>query len=139
ETLGSLAREYGVSQSSIRAANGLKKKAKLRLGQVLKMPPHTEARPGPITVAVGESKPKQTRSQKLAVQAEERAEQKAASKKKPAKAAKKKSRSHKVTAGQTLSSIAARYDVSVSELRAANGLGKSSVIKTGQRLKIPAK
>jgi len=136
ETLSAVARKYGVSQSAIREVNGLKAKAKLRLGQVLKVPPHTEARPGPITLAVGESKPQQTREQKLAEQAEQRADKQVRSKKKTTKPA---LRTHRVASGQTLSGIARRYDVSVAELRAANGLKKDAVLKPGMKLKIPAK
>ncbi|PPE73328.1 lytic transglycosylase [Solimonas fluminis] len=134
ETLGKLARQYGVSQGEIIRANGLKKNSKLRLGQVVKVPPHAESRPGPVTVALGESKPQQTREQK---QAEAMAEKRAATPKPSKKSKKPPYRVHKVTSGQTLSSIAARYDVSVAELRAANGLKKSSVIRTGQKLKVP--
>ncbi|HEY0916397.1 MAG TPA: LysM peptidoglycan-binding domain-containing protein [Solimonas sp.] len=134
ETLAKLAKQYDVSQGSIMRANGLKKNSKLRLGQVLKMPPHAESRPGPVTVALGESKPQQTREQK---QAEATAEKRAASAKTSKKTKKPQYRTHKVTSGQTLSGIAARYDVSVDELRAANGLKKASVIKPGQKLKVP--
>lgn len=47
------------------------------------------------------------------------------------------SRDHIIARGDTLSGIARRYNVSVSDLRAANGL-HNSVIKIGQKLKIPA-
>lgn len=49
------------------------------------------------------------------------------------------SRSHKVRRGETLASIAERYGVSVKSLRAVNGLRRTSVIKTGQSLRIPGK
>jgi len=42
-----------------------------------------------------------------------------------------------VRAGDTLSGIAEQHRVAVSALRAANGLGKSSLIKPGQKLRIP--
>ncbi|MDH4130752.1 MAG: LysM peptidoglycan-binding domain-containing protein [Gemmatimonadota bacterium] len=42
-----------------------------------------------------------------------------------------------VRSGDTLSGIADRHRVSVSALRAANGLGRSSLIKPGQKLRIP--
>jgi LysM repeat protein len=51
----------------------------------------------------------------------------------PAKGA----RLYTVRSGDTLSEIAARYGVSVGALRTANGLGQSSVIRTGQQLRIP--
>jgi len=47
------------------------------------------------------------------------------------------SRTHKVQRGQTLTGIARRYRVTVSALRAANGLRSSSHIKAGQVLRIP--
>ncbi len=47
------------------------------------------------------------------------------------------SRTHRVAKGQTLSTIARRYRVSVQRLKGANGL-RSSDVKVGQILKIPA-
>jgi membrane-bound lytic murein transglycosylase D len=44
---------------------------------------------------------------------------------------------HRVKAGETLWGIAKRYGVSVAAIRRANGMGKSSLLRTGQRLKIP--
>ena len=44
---------------------------------------------------------------------------------------------HIVRTGDTISSVAARYGVSQAALRTANGLGTSSLIKAGTRLKIP--
>lgn len=129
ETISRIARQYGVSQDSIRAASGLSKKGLIRVGQVIKVPPREERRPGPVTVAVGESKPGLTRAETLEVAAER------------VPVAKKKSassfRTHKVRSGQTLSSIAKLYKVSIRDLRAANGLGGSSNIRAGQKLKVP--
>ncbi|MGE0354528.1 MAG: LysM peptidoglycan-binding domain-containing protein [Gemmatimonadales bacterium] len=42
-----------------------------------------------------------------------------------------------VRAGDTLSTVAQRYGVSISALQAANGLGRSSLIKVGAKLRIP--
>jgi len=47
------------------------------------------------------------------------------------------SRTHKVQRGQTLTAIAKRYRVTVSALRAANGLRNSNTIRAGQVLRIP--
>lgn len=129
ESLGKLAQSYGVSQAAIRSANGLKGTA-LRSGQVLKIPPRAERRPGPVTVAVGESKPGLTRAETAAAVAER------ADDARPAKAS-RAPRTHKVRSGQTLGSIAKHYKVSVSSLRSANGLGSSSLIRVGQKLQIP--
>jgi membrane-bound lytic murein transglycosylase D len=46
-------------------------------------------------------------------------------------------RTHLVRRGETLSSIAARYRVGISELRSANGLAAGSVLKAGTRLVVP--
>lgn len=121
EALSRIARAYGVSVRSILSANGLKSANKLRAGQTLKIPPRIESRPGPISVAIGESKPAQTRAQKIANA--------------PVRSG---MLIHKVRAGQTLSSIARRYKVSIAALREANELGDSSHIRVGMRLKVPA-
>ncbi len=126
EVLGRIATQYGVTQHSILQANDLRSAHKLRIGQVLKIPPRKEYRPGPISVAVGESKPAQTRSQKLA-----EAQQNS-------KSSSSRYRLHKVRAGQTLHSIARQYKVSVSDLQRANNLGSSSHIRAGQKLKVPS-
>lgn len=47
--------------------------------------------------------------------------------------------SHTVKKGETLYAISRMYGVSVSDLRAANGLGSSSVLLVGQKLSIPEK
>jgi membrane-bound lytic murein transglycosylase D len=120
DRINKIARRYDVSQSSILAANGLKGSAKLRVGQVLRIPPHTETRPGPVTVALGESTPQQTRAQKVAEALAEDA-----------------FRIHRVQPGQTLASIARRYKVTIASLREANDLGKSSLLKVGMKLKVP--
>jgi len=48
------------------------------------------------------------------------------------------SKTIKVRSGDTLSAIADRHGCSVAQLRAMNGLSKKSVVKAGQRLKVPA-
>lgn len=45
---------------------------------------------------------------------------------------------HVVTKGETLYSISRSYGVTVDQLRSANGLSSSSVIKVGQKLSIPS-
>jgi membrane-bound lytic murein transglycosylase D len=125
ETLSGVAKRYGVTQSSIRANNDIGKRGTLRSGQVLKIVPRSESRPGPVTVAVGESKPGLTRAEKRA------ADHEAAKPKRPTY------RTHKVRSGQTLGSIAKLYKVSIRELRNANDMGSSSVIKVGEKLKVP--
>ncbi|MFP5307193.1 MAG: LysM peptidoglycan-binding domain-containing protein [Gammaproteobacteria bacterium] len=174
ETLGGIAREYRVSLADVRKANGIGSSSLIRIGQVLKIPPHEEARPGPISVAVGESKPSLTRAQRAAARSESdgsthvvgrgdtlidiarrygvsvdalkqanglsssmiRVGQRLSV---PAGGSRVASyRDHRVRRGQTLSSIARSYDVSIADLRDANGMGSSSLIKVGQTLRVPA-
>lgn len=125
ETLSSLSKRYGVSQASIRNGNSINKKGFLRVGQVLKIEPRQEARPGPVSVALGESKPGLTLAEKLASEREAAPKPKASF------------RTHKVRSGQTLSSIARRYQVTINDLREANDLGDSSHIRAGQKIRVP--
>lgn len=122
DTLSGLASRYGVTQAAIASASNLKSKSLLRIGQVVKVPPKMERRPGPVTVAMGESKPGLTRT-----------EQAASKKRAPAP----KFHTHRIRSGQTLTSIARRYNVTIAELRRANGLGKSSQIRAGEKLRVP--
>jgi membrane-bound lytic murein transglycosylase D len=120
ESIGKIAHHYKVSQSAILAANGLNGKSRpIKAGEVLKIPPHVESRPGPISVAIGESVPAQTHAQRKAERSE------------PVHL-------HKVKAGQTLGSIAKQYKISLSALRDANNLNRGRIIKPGMKLKIPA-
>lgn len=134
DNLGKIARQSGVSQSAILKVNALASAHKLRIGQVLKIPPRTESRPGPVTVAIGDSKPEQTLQQKLAEAREVQRDNDAARTK--GATGKPRFRTHKVQRGQTLSGIAQRYNVSVSELRSANGI-KGSTLRIGQKLRVP--
>ncbi len=56
---------------------------------------------------------------------------------KPEAAKRRTTKDHVIARGDTLSGIAKRYNVSVAELRSMNGL-RGSMIRIGQRLKIPA-
>lgn len=112
ETLSGIARRYGVSQASLQRWNGLGSKGMIRSGQRLRV-----------------SAPSSIKHQTLAART-------------PAEHAKgdapaaSRSRTHRVQRGETLSGIAQRYGVTVSELKAANGL--TGVLKAGTRLKIPS-
>jgi membrane-bound lytic murein transglycosylase D len=128
DTLSKIASRYGVTQASIRANNRLGKKG-VRSGQVLKIVPSSEARPGPVTVAVGESKPGLTRAEKKASDAAARTI--------PKTTKKVGYRTHKVRSGQTLTSIAQTYKVSLRDLRLANDMGVTSQIRVGDKLRVP--
>ncbi|MCU0225936.1 MAG: LysM peptidoglycan-binding domain-containing protein [Acidobacteria bacterium] len=53
-------------------------------------------------------------------------------------AARGPSRTHRVRSGETLGSIAGRYGVSVSSLQRWNGMGRSTKLLAGQKLKVSA-
>lgn len=138
DNLAKIAKRFGISTSKLASINGIGRKHAVRPGQILKVPPHMEERPGPITVAVGESKPQQTRAQKRAEELEEaRSSGKKGKGKGKSKTVAVAYQVHKVKSGQTLSSIAKRYNTSVDSLREANNLSSKSHIKPGQKLKIP--
>lgn len=173
DTLSGIASRYRSSTRDIQQANGLRS-SMIRIGQVLKVPPHEESRPGPISVAVGESKPSLTRSERREALREstgpavyivrpgdtlseiaERYGTSASSLRRSngmsssmIKVGQRLSvpggsfasdTTHTVRRGQTLSGIAQQYSVSIADLRAANGLGSSSLINVGQSLKIPGR
>ena len=98
ETLGSIAKRYGVSVNQLRIWNDLGPKAALKVGQTVRLAP-SGAKP---------------------------------STKKPAP------RTHIVKAGETLTSLARRYKVTVQALRTANNLPAGKRVQAGQRLTIPS-
>ncbi|TXI80415.1 MAG: LysM peptidoglycan-binding domain-containing protein [Cupriavidus sp.] len=136
DNLARIAKRFGISTTRLASINGINKKHAVRPGQILKVPPHMEERPGPVTVAVGESKPQQTRAQKRAEELEEA--RTSGNNKRKAKVVAVTYRVHKVKSGQTLSGIAKHYNTSVSSLREANNLGSKSHITPGMKLKIPS-
>jgi LysM repeat protein len=118
ETLSGIAKRYGVSTSRLKQWNHLSS-SKVRTGQKLRV----------VTPAKGGS------SQRLASaesSAERRQHAKGAGKETVA------SRSHRVKKGETLSSIASRYGVTMDSIRQANGL-RSTSVQAGKTLKIPAR
>ncbi len=109
ESLGSIAKKYAVSADDIARLNHLKPKSKLKVGQELVVP----AKPGD-NPASASAEPDKT----------------GATDPTPGP-----SRTHTVRAGDTLSGIAAKYDVSVAELRVLNDLDGDKIM-SGQKLKV---
>ncbi|HXW97890.1 MAG TPA: LysM peptidoglycan-binding domain-containing protein, partial [Gemmatimonadales bacterium] len=107
ESLWTIAGAYHTTVEQLRSINALTRNEKLKAGQVIRVP-------APVKAA----EPESTTSTATAA---------------PAASA----RSHVVRRGETLSTIAGRYGVSVPALREANGLGGGSAIKAGSRLVIP--
>lgn len=155
ETLSSIARRYGVTTSSIRKANNIGKS--VRRGQTLKINTYTRryvpsATPADTTataagtttdsVATNVSAPVanvDSTSNVTPTQAETKPVEQP---KKPEKAVKKEKPAeptkHTIKSGENLSKIAAKYGISVDELKKANNL-KNDNIQAGQTLTIPQK
>jgi len=108
ETLYSVAKQYGLTADVIARANSIEDPSRLKAGTKLLIPePLVEPKASPAGAAQGSAQGGAAPTV------------------------------HKVVKGDTLFSIARAYGVEVSELRAANKLGSSSMIKPGDNLKIP--
>ncbi len=108
ESLWTIAGKYNTTVERLRSINALSRNQQLRAGQVIRVPAAVD------TVADPGPSPRRVT---------------------PAPSS--GSRTHLVRRGETLSSIANRYAVSVSALRSANQLDGASVLKAGARLVIP--
>lgn len=143
ETLASIAKRYGVTQSEIRSTNRIGKKVKR--GQTLKINTYTRryvktenpadsALTGQSAEISGNEAQETPEAAPAPVrQPEPKKPETRQPKKKDSKPA-----TYKVRKGDTLSKIAARHGVSVQQLRNANGL-KNDNIRDGQTLTIPSK
>jgi len=109
ETLGSIAEKYGVSVTSIRELNGIYG-SKIIAGKSLK-------------VVVKNNYPTQPLSTKIEG-------------KQSTISTKNKTIQHKIASGETLTSIAEKYKVSVEEIKKINGLSNSRIV-AGKTLVIP--
>jgi len=115
QTILSIAKEFNVSQSSLRRANGLSNKVqRLPYDQAMIIPA-----PGTIVTRAPITAPKS--AQRQISKSKSRSEN---------------ATSYRVKKGDTLSKIAQQYNTTVPTLLAANNL-KSSKIKMGQTLRIP--
>lgn len=110
ETLGTIARRYGVSVASLQRWNGMGRSTKLLAGQKLKV-----SAPGTAVASSGRSGGT------------------------PSASAGGSATTHRVVPGETASAIARRYGVPLQQLLAANGLTARSTIRVGQRLTVPGR
>jgi membrane-bound lytic murein transglycosylase D len=117
ESLSGIARKYGVSVQTLRAANNLSSSV-IHTGETLIVPQGEFSR----DTLVAESRPD------IVAQLPER---------QPASAARSSGGTYKVKPGDTLWGVARRHSVTVPALASANGLGPKSQLVAGQRLKIP--
>ena len=123
ETLASIASMYEVTPEEIKVSNNLRRNA-VRVGQQLRI---TSSSPQALmentVAAVTTQRPSAKESTHASTQK---------------KAATTNPTSHKVKRGETLSSIAKRYGVTIAAIKQANGMTNDNV-KAGATIKIPAK
>lgn len=136
DTLWSISRTCGVSVASLQQSNGLNKNSKLSVGQKLYIPDQgaqatrkSRQEAQEVQEKLAATKPSKT--------AQAKAAQVAQSQQQAAQAqAKAKSASYTVREGDTLYSIARRFNVSLAELLRWNSLSNGSTIHAGQELKV---
>lgn len=106
QTFATIARKYGTSVSTLRKTNHLSKRASLKSGQVLLIPVNKTA-----LVKKGKNKGAKEVSEDKNIQR------------------------YKIKRGDTLASLAKRFDVSVSDLKKMNNI-RGSKLKTGTTIKV---
>lgn len=126
DSLGKIAKRYGVSSKDILVANNLGNGSKLRKGQNLQIPTGDDR----LMVAVIDTKPAaQTAARPVKVKAEA-----------PSVSVAKvvaQHGTHRVRSGQTLGAIAKRYRTSIGALQELNGFGDADVLRVGTTIKVP--
>ena len=136
ETLASIAKKYGVTQSEIRSTNKIGNKVKR--GQTLKINTYTRKYVKPDTTATvaesgiqaAEPQVQQTSVKQTDTPTRTNTKKQPTTQNKPTK--------YTVRKGDTLSKIANKHGVTIQQLRDANGI-KGDNIREGQSLTIPAK
>ncbi len=115
ETLSEIAGRYRVSVTTLQRLNGMKDPKRLRVGQRLKVP-----------VAGAESATASSKSGSSSGSTVQHTARGGSS------------NTVRVAAGETLSHVARRNGISVSELQRHNGIRNASSVRVGQTLKIPS-
>ena len=117
ETLAAISRRYGVSTAQIRQANSLGQGQALQSGAALQIPTYI----APPSIGHGDiTRASSSRGNGSGSGSSGRVV-------------------YKVRRGDTLSSIASRYRVSVDQLRSLNGLGPRGTIQVGERLVVSSR
>lgn len=127
ESLASIAEKYNVTPEEIKKGNNLRRNA-VRVGQQLRISTTTPQDVMASTVAAVTGKAAATKTTSGA--------KKSANKK--ASATNSAPRTHKIRNGESLSTIAKKYGVSINAIKQANGM-KSDALRAGKTLTIPAK
>ncbi len=140
ETIRGIAESYGVDPQELMQENHIRHPRSLKVGQRLRIPGVSEGQAedrapdeaAPEQVAPGEAEPDSVRQAAPILTRRSEVERKSSATVSQGRS----ERVHVVQPGETLSSIAARYDARILDIRRANGL-VSNAIRPGQRLKIP--
>ena len=108
ETLSTIARKYRTSVRAIQRENRMGRSTVVRTGQSLRIPGR-----GPVEVDVAEARPAaRTKTGGSVV--------------------------YRVRRGDTMTALARRHDTSVKAIAAANGFSTRRVLRTGEKIRIPA-
>lgn len=126
DTAYSLSRRHGVSARAIMAANNLTNAEDVRAGQDVRIPPASWKRRAANTPAPRRIEPPRT-TQVTAPQPARTANTQAA-----------RTDAYVVRSGDTLYSIARRYDLTASDIARHNDMRTNDVLRVGHRLAIPA-
>lgn len=124
ESLGRIAKRYGVSTRELLAANDMTSSGKLKAGSRLQVPIRDGGSPAHDDVQVASSAPTPAAAAKP-------------TRVKAAASTRGDHRTHRVRTGQTLGTIAMRYSTSIRKIRELNGLGESDVLRAGATIKVP--
>jgi membrane-bound lytic murein transglycosylase D len=118
ETLGQIAKRYGTTVSALQAANHIKNVNSLRVGTTLVVPTSAVAAAQLAETPAKPAGAKTITGRPVATKAV--------------------AKSHVVSAGETLSDIADRYDVAMKDLVAWNAISDADAIHPGQKLVVTA-
>ncbi|MDD2708985.1 MAG: LysM peptidoglycan-binding domain-containing protein [Verrucomicrobiae bacterium] len=129
DTLGKVAKKYGVSVSKLASMNKMTAKSALKAGQKLVVPAPASAKKEQQLAVADSAAP----ARKEAVRAVKTAPAKPVT----AKVSTPPGQTHVVKAGESLYSIAKRYNVSVQSLKQANRIADESKIRVSQKLVVP--
>jgi membrane-bound lytic murein transglycosylase D len=111
DTLGGIARRYGVGLSTLKQANGMGTRSLIRAGQVLRIPPRAGGRTLKVA-ALPEAVTEGADGVAYLV--------------------------HRIRPGQNLTSIARQYRTTIDALRKLNDLDEGSLLHAGATLKVPS-
>ena len=111
DTLGAIARRYGVSVAALKQANGIGTRSFIRAGQHLKIPPRAGGRALKVA-AFNDARKDEVDGMSYLM--------------------------HRVRPGQNLSSIAQQYRTTIAVLRQLNGIDEAALLRAGATLKVPS-